>query len=161
MLKFVLIVSFILSKLYGGYLKYLDNSYLEKEPPENVKDVYDADEYKKWLSYQKEGGRLDLISDIVDSVVVLMILIFNIHSWVFELFSGFNLYLQYLFTIIVFGLVSLIVSIPFDHYDIFVIEEKYGMNKTTEKTFVLDKIKETILSPYSVIWPVNAHYVPV
>ena len=38
MLKFVLIVSFILSKLYGGYLKYLDNSYLEKEPPENVKD---------------------------------------------------------------------------------------------------------------------------
>ena len=146
MLKLVLIGSFILNKLYGGYLKYLDNSYLEKEPPRNVKDVYDEEEYKKWLSYQKEGGRVDLISDIVDSAVVLLILIFNIHSRVFLLFTGLNVYLQYLLTITIFGLVSLIVSIPFDHYDTFVIEEKYGMNKTTKKTFVLDKIKEAILS---------------
>lgn len=146
MLKLILIGSFILNKLYDGYLKYLDNSYLEKEPPENVKDVYDENEYKKWLSYQKEGGRIDLVSDIVDSILVLLILIFNIHSRVFLLFSGFNVYLQYLFTLIVFSIISAIVSIPFDHYDTFVIEEKYGMNKTTEKTFVLDQIKELFLS---------------
>lgn len=146
MLKLILIGSFILNKLYDGYLKYLDNSYLEKEPPENVKDVYDEEEYKKWLSYQKEGGRVDLISDIVDSALVLLILIFNIHSRIFLLFSGFNVYLQYLLTLIVFSIISLIVSIPFDHHDTFVIEEKYGMNKTTKKTFVLDKIKEFILS---------------
>ena len=146
MLKLILIGSFILNKLYDGYLKYLDNSYLEKEPPENVKDVYDENEYKKWLSYQKEGGRIDLISDIVDSLLVLLILILNIHSKVFLLFSGFNVYLQYLFTLIVFSIISAIVSIPFDHYDTFVIEEKYGMNKTTEKTFVLDQIKELFLS---------------
>ena len=121
MLKPVLIGSFILNKLYGGYLKYLDNSYLEKEPPENVKDVYDEEEYKRWLSYQKEGGRVDLLSDIVDSAVVLLILIFNMHSRVFLLFSGLNIYLDYLLTIMVFGLVSLIVSISFDHYDTFVI----------------------------------------
>ena len=122
-LKLVLIGSFVLNKLYGGFLKYLDNSYLEKEPPENVRDVYDEEEYKKWLSYEKEGGRVDLLSDIVDSVVVFFILVFNVHSRVFSLFSGFNVYLGYLFTIIVFGLISLVVSIPFDHYDTFVIEE--------------------------------------
>ena len=146
MLKLVLISSFILNKLYDGYLKYLDNSYLKKDPPENVRDVYDAEEYKKWLSYQKEGGRVDLLNDIADSTVVLLTLIFNIHSRVFLLFSGLNVYLQYMLTLIVFELVSLVVSIPFDHYDTFVIEEKYGMNKTTKKTFVLDKIKESILS---------------
>lgn len=146
MLKWILIGSFILNKAYEGYLKYLDNSYLEKEPPENVRDVYDKEEYKKWLSYEKEGGRVDLINDIVDSALVLIILIFNIHSFVFSLFAGFNIYLQYLFTLAVFTVISMIVSVPFDHYDTFVIEEKYGMNKTTKKTFVLDVIKEAILS---------------
>ena len=146
MLKWILIGSFILNKAYEGYLKYLDNSYLEKEPPENVRDVYDKEEYKKWLSYEKEGGRVDLINDIVDSALVLIILIFNIHSFVFSLFAGFNIYLQYLFTLAVFTVISMIVSVPFDHYDTFVIEEKYGMNKTTKKTFVLDVIKEAVLS---------------
>lgn len=146
MLKWILIGSFILNKAYEGYLKYLDNSYLEKEPPENVRDVYDKEEYKKWLSYEKEGGRVDLISDIVDSAFVLIILIFNIHSLVFSLFAGFSIYLQYLFTLAVFTVISMIVSVPFDHYDTFVIEEKYGMNKTTKKTFVLDVIKEAVLS---------------
>ena len=146
MLKWILIGSFILNKAYEGYLKYLDNSYLEKEPPENVRDVYDKEEYKKWLSYEKEGGRVDLINDIVDSALVLIILIFNIHSFVFSLFAGFNIYLQYLFTLAVFTVISMIVSVPFDHYDTFVIEEKYGMNKTTNKTFVLDVIKEALLS---------------
>lgn len=146
MLKWILIGSFILNKAYEGYLKYLDNSYLEKEPPGNVRDVYDKEEYKKWLSYEKEGGRVDLINDIVDSALVLIILIFNIHSFVFSLFAGFNIYLQYLFTLAVFTVISMIVSVPFDHYDTFVIEEKYGMNKTTKKTFVLDVIKEAVLS---------------
>ena len=146
MLKLILTGSFILSKLYGGWLEFLDNSYLEKDPPDNVKDVYDEEEYRKWLSYQKECGRVDFIKDIADSVIVLFILTFNVHSKVFMLFSGFNIYLQYLFTIIVFGLIALIISIPFDRYDTFVIEEKYGMNKTTVKTFVLDIIKESMLS---------------
>ena len=132
MLKWILIGSFILNKAYEGYLKYLDNSYLEKEPPENVRDVYDKEEYKKWLSYEKEGGRVDLINDIVDSALVLIILIFNIHSFVFSLFAGFNIYLQYLFTLAVFTVISMIVSVPFDHYDTFVIEEKYGISRKHE-----------------------------
>ena len=108
--------------------------------------MYDKEEYKRWLSYEKEGGRVDLINDIVDSALVLMILIFNLHSFVFSMFEGFNIYLQYLFTLAVFTVISMIVSVPFDHYDTFVIEEKYGMNKTTKKTFVLDVIKEAVLS---------------
>lgn len=58
----------------------------------------------------------------------------------------YMIYLQYLFTLAVFTVISKIVSVPFDHYDTFVIEEKYGMNKTTKKTFVLDVIKEAVLS---------------
>ena len=45
-----------------------------------------------------------------------------------------------------FTLVSTIISIPFSYYQNFVIEEKYGMNKTTKTTFVLDVIKEAVLS---------------
>ena len=38
------------------------------------------------------------------------------------------------------------ISIPFSCYNTFVIEEKYGFNKTTVKTFVLDKIKGYLLT---------------
>ena len=41
--------------------------------------------------------------------------------------------------------VSDIISLPFQWYATFVIEEKYGFNKTTGKTFVLDKLKGYVL----------------
>ena len=39
----------------------------------------------------------------------------------------------------------MVIDLPFDYYDTFVIEEKYGLNKSTKMTFALDTIKETVL----------------
>ena len=48
-MKALLIGSYILSKIYHGILEYLDSSYIEKELPDNVKDVYDKDTYDKYI----------------------------------------------------------------------------------------------------------------
>ena len=38
-------------------------------------------------------------------------------------------------------LLSTIVSLPFDYYSVFVIEEKHGFNRQTKKTFFVDRLK--------------------
>ena len=43
-------------------------------------------------------------------------------------------------------LISQVIEMPFDIYSTFVIEERYGFNKTTVKTFILDKIKALLLT---------------
>ncbi len=146
LIKGILIASFILQNVFGQYMDYLDNTYLSRELPDNVKDVYDAEKYKKWQSYEKDHGRISIISSIVAGVFQLILLAFNGYNWIFELFSGYGLFLQYLFAILIFQLITAILSLPFTYYSTFIIEEKYGMNRTTKKTFVADVIKETILS---------------
>jgi Zn-dependent protease with chaperone function len=42
-------------------------------------------------------------------------------------------------------LASSLINIPFEAYDTFVIEEKFGFNRTTVKTFIADHIKSWIL----------------
>ena len=50
--------------------------------------------------------------------------------------------------LIFFGIIMLgsdIISTPFAYYKTFVIEEQFGFNKTTKKTFILDKIKGLLM----------------
>lgn len=141
LVKIVLIVSFVLMNAFEGWLRYLDNSQVKKELPDNVKDVYDEEEYKKWLSYNKECGKSSLICSIVTNVFLLIFLAFDFYAFLFEKFAGLNLYLQYFICIGILVLITLPVSISFAYYDTFVIEEKYGMNKSTRKTFAGDQIK--------------------
>ena len=144
-MKALLIGSYILSKIYHGILEYLDSSYIEKELPDNVKDVYDKDTYDKWLRYTKECRRAGLIESIITSIITLLFLAGNTYAAVFNYFEGYGIYLGYFLTLLVFTLITMPVSIPFDYYDTFVIEEKYGMNKTTKRTFILDLVKQTII----------------
>jgi STE24 endopeptidase len=46
----------------------------------------------------------------------------------------------------ILGLVSNLLSLPFDVYHVFVLEEKFGFNRTTAKTFILDRLKGLLLS---------------
>ena len=50
-----------------------------------------------------------------------------------------------LFFLILF-LLNTLISLPFSYYNTFVIEEKFGFNKTTKITFFLDQVKSSILS---------------
>jgi len=143
--KIIMVVSFILSEVFALYLEYLDYSHTKAALPENVKDVYDECEYNKWLNYHHDNTRIGLISNGITQLLMLIFLMFNLYAVVFNLFEGINIYLQYFLTIVLFAVALLPISIPFAYYDTFVIEEKYGMNKTTRKTFVIDQIKSFVI----------------
>lgn len=119
------------------------------EIPENVKDIYDKKRYQEWLDYEKAKARFGLISRTISVGVLLIILSFNgaILQWMVGVAeSTTNAWLQ---TIIFLGLyqgLSFVISSILSYYRTFKIEEDFGFNKTTKKTFISDKIKQLLLT---------------
>ena len=146
MIKAVLIFSYILHHVFDWYLDYLDEKNMTAAIPENVQDVYNKDEYKRWISYHRDSKRLGLASSLVSFAVGLLMLLFNFYAFSFDCFNTAHVYLRYFLAIFLITTIEMVIGIPFKYYDTFVIEEKYGMNKTTRKTFVLDRIKSWLIS---------------
>ena len=145
-IKTLLILSFILSHAFNLLLDYLDEKHMKAAIPENVRDVYDEEEYRKWIAYHKDSKRLGMTKGAVTFALELLMLLFNFYAVVFALFSQHAVYLQYFLAIVLFVVIETVIGIPFHYYDTFVIEEKYGMNRMTKKTFVLDSVKSFIIS---------------
>ena len=143
----------ILAILIGDYLLNLivdiqNVRYLRTDLPEEFSGYYDREKYRKSQEYLKENTRFGFVTDSITTPVTIG----------FILFGGFNLIDQFArsfhLSAILTGLIfagilvfaSQILSIPFSIYRTFVIEEKYGFNKTTPKTFVLDIVKTWVLA---------------
>jgi STE24 endopeptidase len=140
----ILIISFIVDKI----LDHLNEKRFNDEIPEKLKDVYDETEYKKSQAYKKTKAKFSNITSLLSTILTL----------IFFLFDGFKYLDQFarnytenpiLVALIFFGIIILgseIMSTPLSYYSTFIIEEKFGFNKSTKKTFWLDKIKGLFMS---------------
>ena len=135
----IIVVDFIFEK----YLDYLNTTTMSDVLPDELKGIYDEDKYKKQQAYQKENQRFGLLSSSFSFALTLAMFLFYGFAFVDSLAWGFTssaiLAALFFFGLIMFA--SGLLSIPFSVYDTFKIEEKYGFNKTTPKTFVLDIVK--------------------
>ncbi len=140
----LIIVTFI----FDSFLSILNYRNKDAKIPEEVKDVYDEDEYQKWHQYNMENFRLSMISKLVNLVVIICFLLFEVFPIFFKLASNLSssIYLQTLIFLGIYGLIDFIIGIFFSYYRQFSIEERYGFNKSTIKTFIGDKIKAIILT---------------
>ena len=123
-----------------------DKSWDKPIPPE-LDGIYDAEKYKKAQQYHKERGRFGLISGTFGTLVSLLFLLLKGFAWLhLEVIQQVeHPILQTLVFFGILGIASGIIGFPFEVYSTFVIEEKYGFNKTTWKTFITDKIKGILL----------------
>ena len=144
-MKLLLILSFLLMEGLEFYMDYINERHNDQDLPENVRDVYDEEEYNKWRRYSRENSKVSLIRHLANLFLTLAFLVFNVHAKVFYAFSSHNIYIQYFMMILVFMAITLLVSVPCAYYSTFVIEEKYGMNRTTKKTFYLDLVKSFLI----------------
>lgn len=140
----ILIFDFVLDQFLG----YLNYSWYNKPVPESVSDVYDAAEYAKSQEYKRTGYRFGLLSSGISFVAILLFLFLDgfalVDDFARSLVNHEILVGLVFFTII--GAAGELISLPFSYYSTFVIEERFGFNKTTKKTFVLDKIKGWMLT---------------
>lgn len=144
----IIISILILDFVFESILDYLNSSRMSEKLPEEVKGIYDEEKYKKQQAYQKENRRFGLISGSFSFLLILGMFLFYGFAFADEiawsLTSSPILAALLFFGILMFA--SDILNTPFSIYHTFVIEEKYGFNKTTPRIFILDKIKGWFLS---------------
>jgi len=149
--QIILLISYILIALFGYWLKSLNLRHLRKYGdvvPEEFKDYIDSDLLKKTRDYTVEHSKFGFIESIFGNILVLAFffggLLNMYNSWI----ASFNM--PFILSGIVFFLVlsyaNTIISIPFDLYSTFRIENKYGFNTMTWKLWITDFIKSIILS---------------
>jgi len=153
----VIICLVIFNFLFSNILGYLNHKNWKDEIPSELKDFYDIEKYKKAKLYAISKNKIGLLSSTTSFLFVSSLLVFDGYGFLDQLVNSdsLNLFLPFeinsnfaksgMFFLILFVLNSLI-SIPFSYYNTFVIEEKYGFNKTSKATFFLDIVKSSILS---------------
>ncbi len=139
---------FILAILIGSYfldvvVESLNVRYVKTDLPREFEGYYDGEKYKKSQEYLKENTRFGMISDTITTPIIIIFILFGGFNAVDRFARSFEL--SPIPTGLIFaGVLMLayhIFHIPFSIYGTFVIEEKYGFNKTTVKTFILDILK--------------------
>ena len=124
-------------------LDALNARHFDDPVPSSLQDVYSKGEYQKSQHYKKTRHKFGLVSSTFSLVVLLLFLFLDgfavVDSIARNWFDSPILIGLSFFGIIMIG--SDILSLPFSYYSTFVIEEKFEFNKTTRKTFFLDKLK--------------------
>ena len=138
-MKLIILIAFWVISLIQFVLQYVYYRSANNPIPENVKDVYDNETYLKWQRYHGEKSRLEMIALIAAVTVVSLLLAFDVHALVAGLF-GDGFFANVLAVLIFTALVEAIAKLPFDYVGVMKIEEKYGFNRTSVKTFVRDQI---------------------
>ena len=121
---------------------------LKPELPEEFRGVWDDEKYQKAQSYEKAQAQFGVISSIFSLTVLLAFWFFGGFGWVDGLVCGWELGkigIGLAFIGILY-LGSWVSSLPFDLYHTFVLEEKFGFNKTTARTYLVDQIKSHLIT---------------
>lgn len=139
----ILLFGFILERI----LNYLNGLKWSDVLPAELEGIYDPERYKKAMAYQRENRKFGFITSSLSLVIILLMLILSgfalVDEWARSMVDNPILIGLLFFGFL--GFASDLLGTPFSLYDTFVIEEKYGFNKTTFKTFILDKVKGWIL----------------
>jgi len=144
----LLIFLLVLDYFIDFILNHLNAKHFEDTLPAELKDVYKPEEYLESQFYKKERNRFNVFHSGFSLMVILGFFFLNGFSFVNELaytISDNDIWAGLVF----FGIILLaggILNLPFSYYSTFVIEEKYGFNKTSRKTFFLDIIKSALMS---------------
>ena len=154
---FIIISLVIFNYSFSNLLDYINHRNWKDEIPNELKDFYDKEKYKKAKNYALSKNKISLFSSSLSFLLVISLIVFNGYG-IIDQFVSSNLSIFFdsrqissnfiqsgIFFLILFILNSFI-SIPFSYYNTFVIEEKFGFNKTTKLTFFIDIIKSTLLS---------------
>ena len=147
-LLYIIVSIATISYLFDQWLDYINLKALRTDIPREVAAFYDSDRYFKSLNYHKDLTRFSFVSAAFSFVLSVGMLLGGGFGWFDDLLR------QYIDNDVVlaltfFGILMLasdLITLPFQLYATFVIEERYGFNKTTISTFFLDKRKGYLLA---------------
>ena len=139
----ILILNFIVDKI----LNYLNAQHFKDDLPEEISDVYDSEEYKKSQIYKTTNYKFGILTSSFSLIITLLFFVLDGFEFVDNMARSYSTN-PIAIGLIFFGIIMIgsdLIQIPFSYYKTFVIEEKFGFNKTTIKTFFFDKIKGWVM----------------
>ncbi len=144
----IILLTLISEYLLNLLSNCLNISRLAAELPKEMQGIYDAEAYRKSQNYARESTKFGLLT-------ATLMLIFTLVFWFSEGFNQLDVWVRaWQFSVLPSGLLYIatlylgltLLSLPFSIYRTFVIEEKFGFNKTTVKLFCIDLLKGAVLS---------------
>jgi STE24 endopeptidase len=134
--------------LIGTLLNYLNEKSNQQPLSEQVSQIYDLTGYNKSLEYGTTKYKFGLVTSVVTTIVILSAIVLGWFAWLDarlrEVISS-DLMVTVSFVGILIVLAA-ITGLPTSYYATFVIEERFGFNKTTKKLFIADNIKQILLT---------------
>jgi STE24 endopeptidase len=145
----IIIISItIVSYVTDQILDYINLKAQRTDIPKEVEAFYEKEKYLKSLAYHRELTRFSFVTSAVSFLLSFVMLVTGGFGWLDSLLKP-HLQSEIVLALAYFAVLMLasdILTLPFQWYSTFVIEEKYGFNKTTIKTFITDKLKGYLLT---------------
>ncbi|MCI2062655.1 MAG: M48 family metallopeptidase [Eubacteriaceae bacterium] len=145
MFRIIILILLTAEFCFGCFTSHLAKSRIGLPLPENVKDIYDSDTYSRWLEYSQKRRTLSSAHSALVFAVLLICFAFNVFARLSSVLPG-GRYLNQILMLAVVIIVSDLIDIPFSYAANMKIEEEYGFNRMSGKTFAGDKIKSLIMS---------------
>jgi STE24 endopeptidase len=116
---------------------------LDPAVPDEFADVYDPEEYRRSQEYTRTKTRFGIVVSLFDLAVLLAFWLAGGFGWLDDVVRGWGLGPVWtgLVFLLILAVARGILGLPFSVWSVFVIEEKYGFNRTSPRTFVLDLAK--------------------
>ena len=142
--KWLILALVTVQHIYQLALHIVQNRSANNPTPANVADVYDRETYEKWKRYSAEKGRLGVVSTVVSWAMMMVLLSTDVYAAVAAWFPS-GVFMQLLAVLLLHAVVEAVVNAGLNYVSTMIIEEKYGFNRSTMKTFVTDQLRNLLL----------------
>lgn len=139
----IVVIGFVVERI----LQWLNDRHRSTTLPDRLRDIYDEEEYARSQAYDKAKNRIGLLSSTLSTAILVTLLATEAFGLIYHFVGDITTHFigQPLLFFALLGQASDIIGLPFSIYNTFVLEERFGFNKTTPATFIQDKLKGYLL----------------
>lgn len=147
-MKLIILVLIFTVFVFDTYVSVLNYRNRKAEMPTSVQGLYDSEKYASWLQYTMANFKFKMFSSILSTGLLMVLLAFNAFGWLESFTNGLttSIALQTLLFMLFYFLLTWVISIPLNYYQVFTIEASFGFNKMTRKLFWIDQAKGLLLT---------------
>jgi STE24 endopeptidase len=142
---------YLLELVFFLWMEWLNNRHLERaanEVPARFREFIDEETLVRINAYSVDKSRFSALRKTAIGLTLLVIILTGILPMADS--YSINPEIHYIWAGLIFfvsvSILFFILELPFDYYDTFIIEEKYGFNKSDLKTWAADNLKSEGLS---------------
>jgi STE24 endopeptidase len=143
------LIIYVLSSALDIFIDIVNAAKLKKEGmkvPRGFEGIVNEDKLIEINAYTIDNTKLSVIRSITGKIVFLAIILSGFLPWLSDTMKDFYFIWAGLIFFAIPGLIGAVVDLPFDYYHNFTIEERYGFNTSTRKTWCLDLLKSLIIT---------------